>query len=218
MVHSVVVLQGGVIGGLRASARRAGKAATRWLPDRAVDPIRTQAFAFPASEVLRVVAALQSAGVSAWLLGGWGVDALLGRETRRHSDLDIAVDIADGGVDRAVRELQALGYTDVQESRETSRLMPFRVVLRQPSGWTVDLVPIRSRPTTGTALSTRSGDWRSMSEGGDLSVTGQIESTPVPCLSAQGQLRLRQGYRLRRRDQRDLAVLDQLVLGLSDEV
>jgi len=31
------------------------------------------------------------AGVACWLVGGWGVDALLGEQTRPHSDLDIVV-------------------------------------------------------------------------------------------------------------------------------
>jgi lincosamide nucleotidyltransferase A/C/D/E len=34
---------------------------------------------------------LDQEGVRAWLDGGWAVDALLGRQTRLHSDLDLAV-------------------------------------------------------------------------------------------------------------------------------
>jgi hypothetical protein len=30
----------------------------------------------------------RSQGITVWLDGGWGVDALLGRQTRPHSDLD----------------------------------------------------------------------------------------------------------------------------------
>lgn len=35
--------------------------------------------------------------VRCWVMGGWGVDALLGRETRRHHDLDLLVSFDDLG-------------------------------------------------------------------------------------------------------------------------
>jgi lincosamide nucleotidyltransferase A/C/D/E len=207
---------------LRAAARRAGKAAARWLPDRTVDGIRAKAFALPSVEVVRVVTALQEADVRMWLLGGWGVDALAGRETRTHSDLDLAVDVADDAVERAIAVLERLGYRDREDSRETSQLMPFRLVLRQSNGWTIDLVPVRSGPrSAGSATARgeqlRSGDWGALSADGHLSVVGHIDATPVPCVSARGQLQLRQGYHRRRRDERDLSVLDRLILGGSDE-
>jgi lincosamide nucleotidyltransferase A/C/D/E len=34
---------------------------------------------------------LSTAGVDVWIDGGWGVDALLGRQTREHGDLDLGV-------------------------------------------------------------------------------------------------------------------------------
>jgi hypothetical protein len=41
--------------------------------------------------VLAVLAELEAAGVAAWIDGGWGIDALLGRQTRPHDDLDLVV-------------------------------------------------------------------------------------------------------------------------------
>jgi lincosamide nucleotidyltransferase A/C/D/E len=43
-------------------------------------------------EVLGVLADLTEAGCSVWVAGGWGVDALVGRQTRSHRDLDLALD------------------------------------------------------------------------------------------------------------------------------
>ena len=40
--------------------------------------------------VLAVVELLERAQITVWIDGGWGVDALLGSETRRHADLDLA--------------------------------------------------------------------------------------------------------------------------------
>ena len=39
------------------------------------------------TEVLRVLDALETAGIRAGITGGWGIDALLRRETRAHGDL-----------------------------------------------------------------------------------------------------------------------------------
>ena len=45
-----------------------------------------------AADVLTVLELLGSADVSVWLDGGWGVDALLGRQSRVHEDLDLVIE------------------------------------------------------------------------------------------------------------------------------
>ena len=45
-------------------------------------------------EVLAVLQALNASGCRYWLEGGWGVDALAGRQTRTHRDVDIDFDAA----------------------------------------------------------------------------------------------------------------------------
>jgi len=40
-------------------------------------------------ELLRILDALERSGMVTWLDGGWGVDALLERQTRAHDDLDL---------------------------------------------------------------------------------------------------------------------------------
>ncbi len=45
----------------------------------------------PSGEVIRIVGLLERQGLSVWLDGGWGVDALAGRQTRPHDDLDVAI-------------------------------------------------------------------------------------------------------------------------------
>jgi lincosamide nucleotidyltransferase A/C/D/E len=44
-----------------------------------------------ASDVVEVLGWLRAAAVDVWLDGGWGVDALVGEETREHKDLDLIV-------------------------------------------------------------------------------------------------------------------------------
>jgi lincosamide nucleotidyltransferase A/C/D/E len=48
-----------------------------------------------AADAISLYRALGAAGAPVWLIGGWGVDALVGRQTRRHHDLDLLVDVAD---------------------------------------------------------------------------------------------------------------------------
>ena len=44
-----------------------------------------------AADVLAVLDVADQVGARLWLDGGWGVDALLGEQTREHDDLDFAV-------------------------------------------------------------------------------------------------------------------------------
>ena len=44
-----------------------------------------------AQDVIALLKLLQQQGIEVILDGGWGVDALLGRKTRVHEDLDVAV-------------------------------------------------------------------------------------------------------------------------------
>lgn len=48
-----------------------------------------------APDVLEILDVLEGQGIHVWLNGGWGVDALLGHETREHEDLDITISAAD---------------------------------------------------------------------------------------------------------------------------
>jgi lincosamide nucleotidyltransferase A/C/D/E len=43
-------------------------------------------------------------GVDLWIDGGWGVDALLGEQTRPHRDLDIAIQQKDVPVETRYRK------------------------------------------------------------------------------------------------------------------
>jgi lincosamide nucleotidyltransferase A/C/D/E len=59
-------------------------------------------------DVLSVARCLEAAGLEFWFDGGWGVDAVLGRQTREHGDLDLVV--SHGDVGRAEQALRPLDY------------------------------------------------------------------------------------------------------------
>lgn len=56
---------------------------------------------------------LEDKGVKIWIDGGWGVDALLEKQTRPHSDLDIAVKRED--VTKLRDVLVSQGYRDKED-------------------------------------------------------------------------------------------------------
>jgi len=47
------------------------------------------------SDLVDLISSIEEAGISAWLDGGWGVDALLQSQTRKHKDVDMVVRVAD---------------------------------------------------------------------------------------------------------------------------
>lgn len=61
-----------------------------------------------ASRVVRLVSMLEAAGAGVWLIGGWAIDALVGKQHRPHDDLDVV--IADADVENASRVLSDEGY------------------------------------------------------------------------------------------------------------
>lgn len=153
------------------------------------------------SEVLGVLADLTEAGCSVWVAGGWGIDALVGRQTREHRDLDLAVDATAQTV--VVTVLERRGYRIQTDWR------PVRVELVSDSrGW-VDLHPV---------IFEASGHGRQAALGGgyfdyplDAFGTGVLGDMEVACLSREQQLRFHQGYDLRAVDRRDLELLAELV-------
>ncbi len=147
-------------------------------------------------EVVRVLDALSAAGCPAWVAGGWGVDALVGRQTRLHRDLDLAVRAEQ--LDEVLAACAGLGY-----AVETDWL-PVRVEVGSPLGW-VDVYPVvfdedgNGRQDNGVG-----GYYRYPADG---FVTGTLEGRPVACLSAAWQLEVHQGYEPREIDLLDIALL-----------
>ncbi len=47
------------------------------------------------SQVVDLFRVFAAAELRVWLAGGWAVDAIVGRQTRAHGDMDVAVDTRD---------------------------------------------------------------------------------------------------------------------------
>ena len=151
----------------------------------------------PPAEVHRVIDALTAAGCPAWLAGGWGVDALAGRQTRAHRDLDLLVET--GRLDAAVAALARLGY-----AVETDWL-PVRVEVAAAGNRWVDLHPV-AFDAGGNGVQA-GPDGTTFEYPAACFVTGRIGEREVGCLSLDRQLEAHDGYQLREVDRHDLAVL-----------
>lgn len=155
------------------------------------------------AEVVQVLDRLDAAGVMVWLDGGWGVDALLGEQTRRHEDLDLA--IARPDCRRAQEALATLGF---RHAPEVEPGLPARMVLRAADGREVEFHPL--------VMDTDGNGWQELPEGGwglypadGLQGRGEIGGRPVRCTTPELQLRHHLGYRLTDRDHHDLRLLAQ---------
>ena len=71
-----------------------------------------------AAHAILIIDALRSRGLTAWVHGGWGVDALLGTQTRDHDDLDLVVQLSDWP--KIAAALTRLGYRVAQGGPPTN--------------------------------------------------------------------------------------------------
>lgn len=62
-----------------------------------------------ADQVASLYLDMEAHGAPFWLMGGWGIDALLGRQTRDHQDLDVLVEVQN--LERFRGRLHDLGFT-----------------------------------------------------------------------------------------------------------
>jgi lincosamide nucleotidyltransferase A/C/D/E len=152
------------------------------------------------SEVLAVLVDLNDAGCSVWVAGGWGVDALVGRQMRWHRDLDLTLDARNETV--ALRVLERRGYCVETDWR------PVRVeLMAEGRGW-VDVHPVVFDATGhGRQANLAGGHFDYPPEGFDH---GTLCGVCVPCLSRDQQLLFHTGYEPRAIDVFDLALLEGL--------
>jgi lincosamide nucleotidyltransferase A/C/D/E len=130
------------------------------------------------NDVLDVLERLDAAGVEWWIDGGWGVDALLGEETRPHDDLDLIVRREE--LDRLVPLFPAFAPAE-QEWR------PARFLLRDERGRQIDFHPV--------TFDDQGDGWQELLDGSfdrypaaGLRGCGRIGPRTVRCITPELQL------------------------------
>jgi len=150
-----------------------------------------------AQETLEILDRLASAGIDAWVDGGWGVDALVGSESRTHDDLDLLVGLAD--VEAIRRVLESQGFALHEDE------LPTRFVLRAAGDRRIDFHTVTfDADGAGIQVHQDGSSFRYPPEG---LVTGHIGGREVRCIGAEVQMLCHLGYEPDETDRHDVRLL-----------
>lgn len=153
-----------------------------------------------AKDAISIYQLLMDNDIRVWLTGGWGIDALLGEQTRTHKDLDVILLFED--IQR-LRELLALEGYELMRIWEENRWVvdedgvetATAFVLVDPQGRELDVHAIHF-DDQGIGIPTWNNDEGLTFRPEDLSGQGLIDGNPVRCLSVEMQVTVHQGYEL----------------------
>jgi len=150
-------------------------------------------------DVIELYWTLENLGVEIWIDGGWGVDALLGEQTRAHKDLDIAIQQKDVSMLRQFLEMRGYREIKLEEAKawnfvlgdENSREIDVHVIVLDDKGDGL-YGPIENREKYPAD---------------SLTGKGEIEGRTVRCISPEWAVKFHSGYQLKEKDFRDVSAL-----------
>jgi lincosamide nucleotidyltransferase A/C/D/E len=85
------------------------------------------------ADAIEIITYAEENGINIWLDGGWGVDALLGEETRTHNDIDLFVE--ESNHVSFIKILKAKGFFEIPEAYTTE----FHTVWKDAKNRIIDL-------------------------------------------------------------------------------
>jgi lincosamide nucleotidyltransferase A/C/D/E len=152
------------------------------------------------SDVVELLEWLEQHGIDVWLNGGWGIDALLGHQTREHEDLDITIPAADRAAYTSA--MLAAGFTTYRVDNA------FNWVLIDARGRLIDVHLVDFSETLITEAGVKMyGPAGLPFEVGSLEGRGIIAGKPVRCETAEFQVRGHTTYTPDELDYRDVLAL-----------
>lgn len=150
-------------------------------------------------DVIDLYFKLEELEVRIWIDGGWGVEALLGKQTRSHEDIDIVIQQKD--VPKLRKLLEPQGYKDVK--LEIAR--PHNFVLADVNGHKIDVhVIVIDKKGNGIYGPVENGEMYPVDS---LAGTGRIENKKVRCISPAWMVKFHSGYELKEKDFQDVSAL-----------
>ncbi|WP_409438124.1 nucleotidyltransferase domain-containing protein [Yoonia sp.] len=147
-----------------------------------------------AASVLRFWEMARKVGLNICIDGGWAVDALLGRQTRQHGDLDIALPVSQVASLRTL--LGPQGFFEVARPDSSEH----NFVLRTPEGETIDVHSYELNPDG----SNRAGVPYCADH---LCGEGVISGAWVRCVPPDWLVRFHTGYDVDEEDWHDVRLL-----------
>jgi lincosamide nucleotidyltransferase A/C/D/E len=128
---------------------------------------------------------LRTAGVGAWLFGGWGLDARLGRITREHSDVEFWVDRCDADRSKAVLVIAGATVLEAQPPEESSEF--------EWDGISFSTAYFDRQADGRFTTKGRWSDWV-FPAGSFDDDQGLLDGVPVATMSAGGMLAMKEQY------------------------
>lgn len=143
-------------------------------------------------DVIDLYSLLERNNIKVWIDGGWGIDALLSKQTRTHDDLDIAIQWKDA---QKLRELLVnKGYKQVKEDSQ------WNFVLADDGGRKVDVHAFvfdsKGNVVEGIMYPAKS-----------LAGTGSIGGKTVNCIAAEYVIEFHGNYELEGKHLQDIRAL-----------
>ena len=154
------------------------------------------------SNVTDLLKQIQHLKIDVWITGGWGVDALLGRQTRPHNDIDIFIQKKDANAFLEI--LNRNGYHEIEMEYTTDD----HTVWQNSENNTIDLHLFEFVDADNLRFE---NDIYPFELFGGKGIIGGME---VRCLTAEAQLLYHQGYEQTEKDRLDVLLLCE-AFGLS---
>lgn len=155
---------------------------------------------------LRIIDLLTDLDIRYWVEGGWGIDVLIGKQTREHRDVDIDFDAAFEK--QLIEKLTEIGYQITIDQR------PTRLELYHPVYGIIDIHPFVINESGSMQQANPEGGWFELAS--DWFSEGNYEGRVIPCVSVEGQRLFHSGYDLREVDRSDLEKLNNTFLPNSN--
>lgn len=152
-----------------------------------------------AREVVEFYDLMSANKIQMWIDGGWGVDALLKKQTREHKDLDIVIREKD--VSKLRLLLKSKGYIEVK----LKEARPHNFVLGDKDGHEIDVhVVVFDEQGNGVYGPKRNSV---MYPAYSFEGKGKIGDRSVRCLTAEYQVESHTGYNIGKKDVDDVTAL-----------
>jgi lincosamide nucleotidyltransferase A/C/D/E len=166
--------------------------------------------AMTAEQAVALYASLDARGVRCWVMGGWGVDALLGRVTREHKDLDLLVHREDlvryAEVTRVAGFVRKLEWSENRTLEVDGVTYDSAFVDAHPDGREIDVHVVDVHE--GAVVQLHEGPWPLPADA--LSGRGTLAGRAVRCVSRAAQLAMHSCYDLPEKHREDVLVLQTL--------
>lgn len=152
-------------------------------------------------DLMNLLDLLDQMKISYWIDGGWGVDILLGKQTREHRDID--VDFDHEFTEPLLERLKEHGY------EVTTDWSPTRIELKHPQMGYIDIHPFVINADGSAKQVDLEGGWYHFKA--EWFTSAIFEGRTIPCISAEAQKLFHSGYELRDVDKFDLENLEKLL-------